>query len=62
MSLKAELAHFIGTTQYWLGGKRPKTHYEEDVEYSDFPFEDYSLYVGWDEGLGGWVVMLTSEY
>ena len=35
---------------------------QQEIPYSDFPLESISLYVTEDEGLGGWVVMLTSEY
>ena len=42
------------------GNKR--TLVQQEIPYSDFPLERISLYVTEDEGLGGRVVMLTSEY
>lgn len=39
-----------------------RTLVQQEIPYSDFPLESISLYVTEDEGLGGWVVMLTSEY
>ncbi len=34
----------------------------QEVEYSDFPLPEIGFFVCRDEGLGGWVLMLPSEY
>jgi hypothetical protein len=34
----------------------------QEIPYSDFPLGEITLYLVKDDGLSGWVVMLTSEY
>lgn len=38
-----------------------KVYVKQQIEYTDFPFEEFSLYVseGQDDS---WIIMLTSEY
>jgi hypothetical protein len=35
---------------------------KQEIPYTDFPLDQISLYAAEDDGLGGRVVMLTSEY
>lgn len=34
----------------------------QEIEYTDFPLESIRFYAAYDGGLGGWVLMLPSEY
>jgi hypothetical protein len=34
----------------------------QEIPYTDFPLEHITLYAAQDDTLGGWVIMLTSEY
>jgi hypothetical protein len=35
---------------------------KQEIEYTDFPLPSIRFFVAHDEGLGGWVIMLPSEY
>jgi len=34
----------------------------QEIDYTDFPLPTIRFFVAKDEGLGGWVIMLPSEY
>lgn len=34
----------------------------QEIEYTDFPLDDLTLYAIYEEHFGGWVVMLPGEY